>query len=476
MGNKPAAEHYTKQTKPKRRTFANFLDSLHLFGTSEEVNTHRLRKPTVVGGVLSALVFAITGVSDTATAENEGQPVPAGGEICYPTHYAEAGDYSFQNVTDIQFDTQNFSFSNLHPVSTPNAERLASSLTNTTPGTANPNTGLVPAEALDTGEPGSCVSVLKESHIAVDESAAIDGDYVTGGAPIRLFDSRIEIGGPTKGNPVFAGTKECFPTPGEIGDYAMLNVTDIQFDTQNFSFSNLHPVSTPNAERLASSLTNTTPGIANPNTGLVKLEADEFGEVQACVSVLNNSDIAVDYLATIDGTIVNGGAPVRLIDTREDDDTPPPPKGEQGVTVQVACNALSVGDGVQEKNVRFYIPENHDIYDRSGNLIEEGELQNFSSRVEVAFADGSTTERNFNSYYNPDSPEGSSGFSSIHSENDRESPDGSTDQPDPIGFDFSATLKNGVEIRKVVTGLEFKSCPEYNPGEASPQVIVTFEY
>ncbi len=475
MGNQP-----TQTPEIKRGILASVERALGLKNDTERIEApkkKRVHKVHRATGILAAITMALGMSPDVSVAENDDTPpVKAGEKVCYGTEYAEAGDFSFQNVTDIQIETGNYSFSNLHPVSTPDSQRLSSSLTNTTPGGVNPNTGLVLAEELESGEPGSCVSVLKDSHIAVDELASIDGDYVEGGVPKRVLDTR-DPDGPTSGQPVKAGEKVCYGTEyAEAGDFSFQNVTDIQIETGNYSFSNLHPVSTPDSQRLSSSLTNTTPGGVNPNTGLVRLEADDFGEILGCVSSLADSHVAVDQLATIDGSIVKGGTPVRLEDTRYDDIEEPLP-GEQGVTVSVYCNAQSVGDGVQEKQVRVSIAENEDIYDRfGGGMLQEGELQDYSSSVDVAFEDGSVASRPFEAYYDSTNPSGSFGFSYIHSANDKESPSGATDQPDPIGFDIQATLKNGNKLRKVVTGLDFKTCNEYNPGEAQPQVIVNFEF
>jgi hypothetical protein len=221
-----------------------------------------------------------------------------------------------------------------------------------------------------------------------------------------------------------------------------------------------------------SSLVNGEANEADPITKLALVLED--GEICAGVSDhrdVDNIKIDVQNSWAPGSPIAEGMStdpPVRIMDTEADEKSNNPTGPVKAIQ---SCEVGSPGDGVQTNIVRIEIPENPNGYYYNGELAYDGELLS-GAYVIAAYDDGTTETKNL------DAGEASDGSGEIvgHSTisigvGDRDWPDGSSTQPDVIGFEARGNFKDGSPFVRVITGLTYEHCQTVNPDEAQPQVF-----
>jgi hypothetical protein len=232
------------------------------------------------------------------------------------TEYGFHGEAVFLNITPVNASAPGYGFVTFRgfgsPVSSP------SSNVNFAPGTIDPNFAAVPlleSEQFYRLQGELCFVNSNHGHVdvVVDDMGHVVADAFVStdsGAPSRVLDTRIGLGGPR----VPRGGRVCFRVAGEPGDVALVNLTPVLAADAGYG---LMVSSDVGAVPLASNV-NFARGTIDPNVGLASIGAD--GRVCFINSRHASVDIVADHMGSIKrGSFVlpsSSGAPTRVLDTR----------------------------------------------------------------------------------------------------------------------------------------------------------------
>ena len=255
---------------------------------------------------VAAVAAVGTVVATGGVAEAE---IDAGRRLCMPAD-GEPGDLAIVNLTPVKATAPGHGVLTSSDVETP----PTASNVNFAPGTVDPNVAVAP-----TGSDGFVCfhnSDRAEVDLAADLLAVLSADMYTpnptvDGAPVRIADTRIRLGG----SHIAPGERRCFPSGTTPGGLAVVNLTPVLATARGHGVLTSSEVTTPPT----ASNVNFAPGTVDPNLAITPIGTD--GQVCFHNSPHAELDLIADLLVTLRADTVNlprgpDGTPIRLVDTR----------------------------------------------------------------------------------------------------------------------------------------------------------------
>ena len=262
----------------------------------------RLRRFTLAAAVGAAAIV----VTPTPTPTSAASPIAPLQRRCFAVD-GTAGDLAVVNLTPVRATARG----NGQLVSSDVTDPPTASNVNFRPGSVDPNVAFAPigadSEVCFVNSEQSTVDLVADHLGTIDASAYTPAS--ADGAPVRALDTR-------SGRAIAPLQRRCFAVDGTAGDLAVVNLTPVRATARG----NGQLVSSDVTDPPTASNVNFRPGSVDPNVAFAPIGADS--EVCFVNSEQSTVDLVADHLGTIDASAYTpasaDGAPVRVLDTRDD--------------------------------------------------------------------------------------------------------------------------------------------------------------